>query len=100
MRMNNIKSSDYIKNAPNDFIISNNRNYIKNNQVSNQINNLDDKKTLDNNEDLNSSLLAALKNKKDLFTNPDDKLIAKNEIFKKYTIQDLESIKSNEISKK
>jgi len=100
MRMNNIKSSDYIKNVPNDFIISNNKNYIKNNQVSNQINNLDDKKTLDNNEDLANGLLLALKNKKDLFTNPDDKLIAKNEIFKKYTIQDLESIKSNEISKK
>jgi len=99
MEINNIKSSDYIN--PNDFIISNPKNYIKNNQVSNEISDLlDDKKALDNNKDLANDLLLALKNKKDLFTNPNDEIITKNEIFKKYTIQDLEAIKNNEIAKK
>jgi hypothetical protein len=63
MEINNIKSSDYIN--PNDFIISNAKNYIKNNQVSNEISDLlGDKKALDNNKDLANDLLLALKNKK------------------------------------
>jgi hypothetical protein len=99
MEINNIKSSDYIN--PNDFIVSNAKNYIKNNQVSNEISDLlGDKKALDSNKNLANDLLVALKNKKDLFTNPNDEIITKNEIFKKYTIQDLESIKNNEIAKK
>jgi len=99
MEINNIKSSDYIN--PDDFIVSNAKNYIKNNQVSNEISDLlGDKKALDSNKDLANDLLVALKNKKDLFTNPNDEIITKNEIFKKYTIQDLQSIRNNEIAKK
>jgi len=99
MGINNI--NDYIKNDHHYFINFINNNYIKNNPVSNEINNLlDDKKAIDNNENLANDLLVALKNKKDLFTNPNDEIITKNEIFKKYTIQDLESIRNNEIAKK